>query len=146
MVLRDFLEQITSADDAMPLHVDHVPNPLAKVEPDQFNSDAHALHLTHASPGWKGAWGVPVASMRFGSCFTKNAFLRWHIAPHGFAKFIQVVHGALWVFIARPDMPPGTSDFRSFSSIDLFFSFNVNEANHIKYDMEAILLEPGTRL
>lgn len=128
-------------------HVEHVPQPVAAAAADQFTSDLHALRYTSSDAGWKCRWSVPFEAMRYMSAFTKGAFIRWHIPPHGFAKFIDVIYGALWVLVARPQTKPGEQvEWRMFSHINLFHSFQVDSANAERYDIEAILVQAGTRL
>lgn len=145
-LLSDVLSATEFGDKARAFDVQNVPQPLRGVVPNSFTSDAHALKVTSSLAGWKSGWNVPVGDMRWASCSTKNAFRRWAIAPHGFGMYMDVIHGAQWVLIARPRGQP--VDFRHFSNIYMFFkeNFDVDEANDKHLDIEAILLEPGTRL
>jgi hypothetical protein len=65
----------------------------------------------------------------------------WHGDANGVGTVIQVWTGWKWWILAREKH---TSDF---ASISLYLdSFNVDETNDNKWDLEAILLGPGSTL
>lgn len=85
---------------------------------------------------------MPAPHLRWGLCATKGASHLWHIDSNGFGTFIDVKTGQkLWI-MAHP------KEGRTFADITLFLGdgYQLEEPNEGLWDLEAILLEPGTRM
>ena len=82
-------------------------------------------------------------SMRWGLVVTLGAHHLWHIDCNGFATYIDTQTGMKLWFVARPK----ESQAMDFSSTSLFTEgFQLNAANLDRWDIEAVLLLPGSRL
>jgi hypothetical protein len=114
------------------------------------------------SVAWRGTKGwadcdeavlPPTADIRWGIAATTGAVHWWHIDSDGFGTYIDVKAGMKWWIVAKPKerISFGGSyghDFSEFASIDLFTrpDYEVEDANIHMWDLEAVMLTPGTRL
>ena len=109
--------------------------------PTAFSSDLVAFGATLDLPFCGRNIGFPAISSRWGLAATSGAFHLWHTDCDGFATYIDTQTGHKWWIIARPKEPS------SFSDTSLFVDkFTVNRPNDNVWDLEAILLAPGSRL
>lgn len=117
--------------------------PLASAShpPTAITSDLAAFIGTLDMPFCGRDVPFPVMSCRWGLAATSGAFHLWHVDCNGFGTYIDTQVGYKWWVIARPKQP---SDF---SGTSLFTQeFELNEANEELWDLEAVLLVPGSRL
>jgi len=84
---------------------------------------------------------------------TTGALHWWHIDSDGFGTYIDVKTGLKWWIVAKPKKTisfQGSShyDFSEFASTDLFTQseYEVEAPSTSIWDLEAVLLSPGTRL
>ena len=114
------------------------------------------------SATWRGTKGwaacdekalPPTADIRWGIAATTGALHWWHIDSDGFGTYIDVKTGLKWWIVAKPKkhIPlRGSShyDFSEFASIDLFTqsTYELEDPCTLVWDLEAVLLSPGTRL
>ena len=111
-------------------------NPWAGIQRSSFSSDAHALATIFNQEGWIKR-GLATDHLRWSLAATKDAFHVWHIDSDGYGTFINVTAGSKWWIVARPKDGFDTDTFDS-------TSFYVD--NDQLYDVEAILLQPGSEL
>jgi len=91
--------------------------------------------------------GIPVPDIRWGLCATKGAWHGFHIDSDGFGTFIDVRTGKKWWIVARP-WKKGMAGLRDFADVNIFMneSYDPDKPGEELWALEAILLEPGTRL
>lgn len=117
------------------------PMAFAPHPPTAFASDVAAFIGTLDLPFCGRNISFPAMSCRWGLAATSGAFHLWHTDCNGFSTYIDTQVGYKWWVIARPKQP---SDF---SGTSLFTQeFELNEANGELWDLEAVLLVPGSRL
>ncbi|CAA7258846.1 unnamed protein product [Cyclocybe aegerita] len=106
-----------------------------------FASDMVAWYATVGLPGAGKDTPIPVNHLRWGLCSLENAYTPFHIDAEGLCTLVQVMSGAkLWI-IAVPKRPV-------MLTIGVFFRehFSFKALNLDDWDVEAVLLHPGTRL
>lgn len=109
--------------------------------PTAIASDLEAFNATVDLPMCGRSILFPVASTRWGLAATSGAHHLWHIDCDGFGTYIDTQAGAKWWIIARP------KDSLHFSQTTLFTeSYDLGTPNLDKWDTEAVLLRPGSRL
>ena len=110
--------------------------------PTSFASDLAAFSATVDLPMCNRTVSFPMASTRWGLAATSGAHHLWHIDCNGFCTYIDTQTGSKWWIVAKPK--PGSLHF---SEATLFTEeFDINKANLEKWDLEAVLLLPGSRL
>jgi hypothetical protein len=117
----------------------------------RFSSDSTAWRATKGRGGSTDGDFPPLADIRWGLAATKGAIHWWHIDSDGFATFIDVITGYKWWIVARERdsyVASGQKDATPrFGNVNLFLdSYQLEEPNDDLWNIEAILLEPGTRL
>ncbi len=113
----------------------------AGYEANSFSSDQAAWMQTMSAPFSKDVVAVPVGDFRWGLCATAGAFHHYHVDTFGHGTTIDPLDGMkIWV----PAKDPGTI----FHSVDLYFhdEFDLDKSASGLWSVEAIVLEPGTRL
>ena len=109
--------------------------------PTSFASDLEAFNATVNLPMCAHTILFPVMSTRWGLAATSGAHHLWHIDCNGFCTYIDTGTGLKWWIVVRPKIG---SDFTQTS---LFTEeFHIDAANLDKWDLEAVLLVPGSRL
>jgi hypothetical protein len=102
----------------------------AGYEANPFSSDHSAWMQTLSSPFSKDIVPVPVGVLRWGSCATAGAFDDYHSNHDGFGTIIDPIHGSMvWISASN-------------SNNIVHRRGKVLEINKV----EAVILEPGTRL
>ena len=133
----DILEASQSPDSKI-LNGLSFKNPLAGIERTSFSSDAHALGSVCYQEGWTKR-GVPLDHLRWSLAATKDAFHVWHIDSDGYGTFVEVVAGSKWWIVA---CPKSNLDIDIFNSTSCF----IDDASEDQFEIEAILLLPGSQL
>jgi len=113
--------------------------------PSSLSSDLWAWTHTYNRRLCKTTNRFPTAEMKWALVSTQGSYSAWHLDCDGLCTMIEVQTGAkLWV-VARPK--PG-EDIRSFlTRIDSFLqNLDVTSLNDDRWDCEAVLLTPGTKL
>jgi hypothetical protein len=107
-----------------------------------FSTEIEAWQATKGRPDCDGDGPTPASHLRWGLCATKGASHLWHIDSNGFGTFIDVKTGQKWWIVACP------KEERMFADTKLFLGdkYEVERPNEDLWDLEAILLEPGTRM
>ena len=126
--------KILNALDFPMLSAPHPPTSLA--------SDLVAFSATVDLPMCSRSISFPIASTRWGLAATSGAHHLWHIDCDGFGTYIDTQTGTKWWIVAKPKC--GSMHF---SEQTLFTKdYDLNKANLEKWDLEAVLLLPGSRL
>jgi hypothetical protein len=118
-----------------------------------FSTDSAAWRGTKGWPDCNESTLPPTADIRWGLAATAGAIHWWHIDSDGFGTYIDVKAGMKWWIIAKPKrrisfQASSQYDFSEFARIDLFTAptYEMEEPCTSMWDLEAILLTPGTRL
>ena len=106
------------------------------------STDSVAWRATKGRSGSSEYESPPLADIRWGLAATKGAVHWWHIDSDGFATYIDVVAGYKWWIVAKEKDTGLSLGHTSIFSAD----YQLEEPNNGLWDVEAILLEPGTRL
>ena len=109
--------------------------------PTEFASDLAAFIMTLDLPFCGRNIGFPAMSSRWGLAATAGAFHLWHTDCNGFATYIDTQTGYKWWVLAQPKQPSDFADTSLFTE-----KFAVDAPNGDVWDMEAVLLTPGSRL
>lgn len=118
----------------------------AGLQRTSFASELQAWWYSKGLPD-SGTKALPGDDIRWGLAATSGALHWFHIDSDGFSTYIDVVTGAkLWI-IARPRIAGGLG-YDDFSRINLFLpgQFDLSDSSSENWDLEAIFLQPGTRL
>lgn len=141
--LADLLEASKSLDSRI-LNALDIPDPFSGYERSSFSSDSHALASVFRQEGWAKK-AIPIEDIRWGLAATTGAFHHWHVDSDGFGTFIDLIAGSKWWIVARPigdlkhDWSTGTSWLKN-------KAFDLDRDGKGMFDVEAILLQPGSRL
>ena len=138
--LKDLLN--CEADGSKILNALDLPLTSAPPPPTAFSSDLAAFGATLDLAFCGRTIGYPAISSRWGLAATSGAFHLWHTDCDGFTTYIDTQTGYKWWVIARPKEPSGFSDTSMFTN----GKFAVNHPNDDVWDLEAVLLAPGSRL
>lgn len=110
--------------------------------PTTFASDLVAFDTTVDLPMCSRNILFPVSSTRWGLAATSGAHHLWHIDCDGLGTYIDTQTGLKWWIVARPK-----NGSTRFSHTTLFTEqYDLDTANFNKWDLEAVLLCPGSRL
>jgi len=105
----------------------------AGYEANPFSSDHSAWMQTLSSPFSKDVVPVPVGDLRWGSCTTAGAFDDYRLNHDGFGTIIDLIHGSMvWISASN--------------SSNIVHRRGIVLKNKSVNRVEAIVLEPGTRL
>ena len=114
-------------------------DPWAGIQRTSFSSDAFALTTSYMQEGWRKK-APEISHLRWSLAATKDAFHDWHIDSDGYGTFINVMAGSQWWIVARPKLNSQKVDI--FNTISAFLEDDPN----LKVEVEAILLQPGSKL
>ena len=109
----------------------------AGIRNEPFASDVASWNNTFAEPICKHELSLPIQGIRWGHCATSGAFQGFHINNDGRGKFIDVLHGSEWYIIASH-----LHGLNEFPDDD----FDFQKATDYVWELEAVMLVPGTRL
>ncbi|KAF8174866.1 hypothetical protein BJ912DRAFT_1064510 [Pholiota molesta] len=139
----DILDASRSPDSKI-LNALEFPDPFAGIERSTFSSDSHALASVYRQEGWVKT-AIPTEHVRWGLAATTGAFHCWHIDSDGFGTFIDPVAGSKWWIVARPR---GNLEHDWFQETKWLKNdaFDLDKDGKGLFDVEAILLQPGSRL
>jgi hypothetical protein len=123
------------------LNVLDLPIAIASSSPKGLSSDRVAFQRTLQAPMCKKRVEYPVVEMVWGLAVMAGAMSYFHIDANGLATWIDVKTGSKYWIVAKPKKP------FDFAAISLFTDGYDQEAvNEDKWDLEAVLLLPGSRL
>ncbi|KAF8170798.1 hypothetical protein BJ912DRAFT_840117, partial [Pholiota molesta] len=139
----DILDASRSPDSKI-LNALEFPDPFAGIERSTFSSDSHALASIYRQEGWVKT-AIPTEHVRWGLAATAGAFHRWHIDSDGFGTFIDPVAGSKWWIVA---CPRGNLEHDWFQETKWLKNdaFDLDKDGKGLFDVEAIVLQPGSRL
>jgi hypothetical protein len=111
-----------------------------------FSTDSAAWKCTKGAAGFTPAQAPPLADFRWGLAATTGAISWWHVDSNGFGTYVDTKAGLKWWIVAR--RKGRGHSFESFSEVETFFGrgYEVDQPNLEKWDLEAVVLPPGTRL
>jgi hypothetical protein len=111
-----------------------------------FSTDSAAWRATKGAKGCSQEETPPLASIRWGLAATAGALSWIHLDSNGFPTYIDIKAGFKWWIVLR--RKGEAHFFESVSDVFGFFegNYDVDKPNHDKWDLEAVLLPPGTRL
>jgi hypothetical protein len=112
----------------------------------KFSTDSAAWRATKGTKGCSQEETPPLASIRWGLAATAGALSWIHLDSNGFNTYVDVKAGYKWWIVLR--RKGEVYYFESISEVDAFFdgNYDVDKPNDGKWDLEAVLLPPGTRL
>ena len=119
------------------------PLPLSAIDQTAYSSDAEAWRVTEGLPFCEEDAVYPTGKMRWGLAATAGARSWIRIACNGLCTVIEPLCGRkLWLLYS----PAEEYDDGIFGDIDQFFNeFNVTTQPDY-WSVEAVYLQPGTRL
>lgn len=136
-----YLSAIAAHQEAKSLNALYAPNPNADVSLNSFASETRAYRQTTTEPYCQDR-RLPAGDLRWNIAGTKGAHHYWQIDSEGFATFIDVLCGKkLWI-VARPKNPKDFFALSLWNDLD----FDVSAPNLDKWNVEAVVLTPTTRL
>ncbi len=119
------------------------PLPLSAIKRDKLSSKIEAWRLTEGLPFCKRKALYPTSEMQWGLAVTAGARHWVHIDCDGLGTFVNVLCGLKLWMLFKPHLH-GEPD--STAHVDLFLD-DFDPAVAVKtWDVEAVLLTPGTRL
>lgn len=110
-----------------------------------FSTDSAAWNGTKGAADCKRNKVPPLDSIRWGIAATAGALHWWHVDCDGFGTYVDTKTGLKWWIVARRK---GTEHgFKSFGEVNTFLdTYQPDEPNEGAWDLEAVILHPGTRL
>ncbi len=119
-------------------------DPWAGIQRSSFSSDSYALMTGFNQEGWPKKH-APIEHLRWSLAATQGAFHHWHIDSDGYGTFVKVITGSKWWIVARPKDGLDVDIFNT-TSIWLDKEFDLDKTGEKLFDVEAILLQPGSEL
>ena len=119
-----------------------LPNGVCPSSSTSFTSDLATFTATVYLLFCGRSVSFPMASTRWGLAATAGAHHLWDIDCNGLCTYIDMQTGLKWWIVAKP-----TQESIPFSDPTLFTKeYDISAANLEKWDLEAVLLCPGSRL
>jgi hypothetical protein len=110
-----------------------------------LSTDSAAWNITKGTSGCRSEQQPPIGDIRWGLASTAGAISWFHIDSNGYATYLDARGGKKYVIIGRRKLDQGSLE--SFSEVDIFLNnFEMDEPNEGRWDLEAVVLPPGTRL
>ncbi|KAG6884428.1 hypothetical protein C0993_011207 [Termitomyces sp. T159_Od127] len=111
--------------------------------PQKFSSDAWAWIEAQGKGFCKSRKPYPVPEMCWGLALTAGTYHYFHLDANGYGTFMTVDHGCKLWFFASPKNISGLA----FDSINLYtVGFEASEPNLDLWDVELVVLQPGSKL
>jgi hypothetical protein len=109
-----------------------------------FSTDSAAWNSTSGMDNTPADQQPPIVDIRWGLAATAGALSWWHIDSNGYATYLDAKAGSKWIIVARRKIGNGLA---SFSEVNIFLNgFEFEEPNTDRWDIEAMILQPRTRL
>lgn len=136
----------SAKEDGKILNALHFPMPEKGMGSEPFCTDSAAWVCTKGAAGCTQSQAPPLADFRWGLAATAGALSWWHIDSEGFGTYVDTIAGLKWWIVAR--RKGKDHGFESFSEAKIFFNgeYEVDHPNEEIWDLEAVVLHPGTRL
>lgn len=111
-----------------------------------FSTDSMAWKCTKGAAGFEQEKPPPLGDFRWGLAATTGALSWWHIDSNGFGTYVDTKAGLKWWIVAR--RKGHAHRFETISEMGTFCDkgYEVDEPNAEKWDLEAVILPPRTRL
>jgi len=109
---------------------------------EKFSSDTAAWTETMDEPPFIDEVHMPTGDTRWGQVSTSGAFEGFQLVGEGFGFYVDVLDGSQWCIVPRPS----PEESYRFADVDLFLSQDFLQHGMGDWELEAILLVPGTRL
>jgi hypothetical protein len=123
----------------------HFPMPEQGLGDLKFSTDSAAWAGTKGAANCRAEQVPPLADIRWGIAGTAGALHWWHLDSNGFGLYTDPKSGLKWWMVGR--RPGQGHEFESFSEVSTFLGgYEVEEPNAELWDLEAVILTPGTRL
>lgn len=108
-----------------------------------LSTDFYAMKETFVEVERNAAY--PASAFIFGLCGLEGAETKWHLDPEGAPTVIDPMTGEKWWIVYRAK---GSQNPWQFAHISQFYSshFDLDKPISEMWDIEAVLLTPGTRL
>ena len=119
------------------------PLPLSTVKRDKLSGEIEAWRLTEGLPFCGNKALYPTSDMRWGLAATAGARHWIHLDCEGLGTIVELLCGLKWWILFKPHLH---SEPDSTAHVDLFLD-DFDPSVVVKtWDVEAVLLTPGTRL
>lgn len=140
--LRQILD-CSRMDDGKVLNALSFPMRNAGIQNEAFSSDVASWNKTEAEPICKHEASMPIGDIRWGTCATCGAFHTYHIDSEGLGTTSELLFGLKWWIV-----PSNTDGENLFSRLDVFMNdkFDIDSASGDLWNLEAVVLVPGTKL
>jgi hypothetical protein len=137
---------VSSQEDGKILNALHFPMPEQGLGMWPFSTDSAAWRATKGEIGCAQDEVPPLADIRWGIAATTGALSWLHLDSNGFGTYIDTKAGLKWWIVLR--RKGDEHRFESISEVGYFFDgeYREDEPNEEKWDLEAVLLPPRTRL
>lgn len=110
-----------------------------------LSTDFYAWRQTEGFPFCNDSKPIPADTLRCGFVATKGSFPGWKLSPNGFGVYFDVKVGSLLLVIAKPK--GDGKIWNRFTHINMFVNnFHPHEPNTGLWDLEGVVLTPGTRM
>jgi hypothetical protein len=111
-----------------------------------FSTDSTAWKCTKGAAGFEQEASPPLADFRWGLAATAGALSWWHVDSNGLGTYVDTKAGLKWWIVGR--RKGHGHGFESISEVDTFCDeeYEFDEPNTEKWDVEAVILPPRTRL
>lgn len=142
--LRNLLH--SSKTNGKVLNALHFPMPEQALGSFPFSTDSVAWNGTKGSLNCEIERAPPIGDIRWGIAATAGAIHWWHVDSDGFGTYVDTKAGLKWWIVGRRKgrLP---SNFESFGEIRTFSEeYELEQSNLNIWDLEAVILHPGTRL
>ncbi|KAG6867562.1 hypothetical protein C0993_001117 [Termitomyces sp. T159_Od127] len=139
------LDLLRTLDQQHPKALSGLSFPLCRnpFPPQKFSSDAWAWIEAQGKGFCKSRKPYPVPEMRWGLASTAGTYHYFHLDANGYGTFMTMDHGCKLWFFASPKNISGLA----FDSIDLYtVGFKASESNLDLWDVELVVLQPGSKL
>lgn len=115
----------------------------AGIQNEAFSSDVASWNNTEAEPICKHEGSMPIGDIRWGTCATRGAFHTYHIDCDGVGTTNEPLFGLKWWIV-----PSNIDEKDLFSRLNLFMNdkFDIDSASGDLWNLEAVVLGPGTKL
>jgi hypothetical protein len=111
-----------------------------------FSTDVAAWNGIKGTHNCPADQRLPIGDIRWALAATAGALSWWHIDSNGFATYLDAKAGKKLIMVGRRKSC-GANNLESFSEVDIFLKkFEVDLPNADRWDLEAVILAPGTRL
>lgn len=140
--LNDLIDNHRAGDKGKIINALDFPMPGKEMLSSSIATDVVAFLDTVGSAYCPRETSYPHSSMKWGLAATSWAHHLWHMDCNGLGTYIDVHAGWKWWIVATPRAP-----LVHIADVDIFMnSYLLTSPNSHKFELEAVLLPPGSRL